>query len=203
MVVIERAPEPVVAARIFVDNAERDALSGETFDAFDPATGRVLAKVARGRAEDVDLAVASAARAQPAWARLDPNEKARLLWKVGERILAELEPLARLEALDVGKPVANARAIDVPRTADTFFYFSGWATKISGETIPVRGPFLNYTLREPLGVVGAIVPWNFPLLLSARKIAPALAAGNAVVLKPPEEASLSCLALARICAEVG
>jgi aldehyde dehydrogenase (NAD+)/phenylacetaldehyde dehydrogenase len=151
----------------------------------------------------VDLAVASAKRAFPAWARTDPNERQRILWKCGEGILANLEALARLETLDTGKPITNARTIDVPRTADTFFYFAGWATKLHGETIPVRGPFLNYTVREPLGVIGAIIPWNFPLLLAARKIAPALAAGNTVVLKPPEEASLSCLELARILAEAG
>ena len=147
--------------------------------------------------------MASAKRAFPAWARTDPNERQRILWKCGEGILANLEALARLETLDTGKPITNARTIDVPRTADTFFYFAGWATKLHGETIPVRGPFLNYTVREPLGVIGAIIPWNFPLLLAARKIAPALAAGNTVVLKPPEEASLSCLELARILAEAG
>jgi acyl-CoA reductase-like NAD-dependent aldehyde dehydrogenase len=147
--------------------------------------------------------VVSSARAFVAWSRTDPNERARILWKVGELVMGKLEELARLEALDTGKPIANARLIDVPRTADTFFYFSGWATKIGGETIPVRGPFLNYTLREPLGVIGAIVPWNFPLLLAARKIAPALAVGNTVVVKPPEEASLTTLVLAKIMADAG
>ncbi|HVY48506.1 MAG TPA: aldehyde dehydrogenase family protein [Minicystis sp.] len=194
---------PIAPQRLFLDNAERDALSGETMPTDDPATGEVLTTLARGRKEDVDLAVASAAKAFPAWARLDPNEKTRLLFKAGERILERAAELAHLEAVDTGKPIGNARAIDVPRTADTFFYYAGWATKIHGETIPVRGPFLNYTVREPLGVVGAIVPWNFPLLLAARKIAPALAAGNVVVLKPPEEASLSCLLLAKILAEAG
>jgi aldehyde dehydrogenase (NAD+)/phenylacetaldehyde dehydrogenase len=188
---------------LWIDNAPRPALSGATFTTPNPTTGEPLAELARGDRADVDLAVASAKRAFPAWARTDPNERQRILWKCGEGILANLEALARLETLDTGKPITNARTIDVPRTADTFFYFAGWATKLHGETIPVRGPFLNYTVREPLGVIGAIIPWNFPLLLAARKIAPALAAGNTVVLKPPEEASLSCLELARILAEAG
>jgi aldehyde dehydrogenase (NAD+)/phenylacetaldehyde dehydrogenase len=188
---------------LWIDNAPRPALSGATFTTPNPTTGEPLAELARGDRADVDLAVASAKRAFPAWARTDPNERQRILWKCGEGILANLEALARLETLDTGKPITNARTIDVPRAADTFFYFAGWATKLHGETIPVRGPFLNYTVREPLGVIGAIIPWNFPLLLAARKIAPALAAGNTVVLKPPEEASLSCLELARILAEAG
>jgi len=189
--------------KLWIDDRDADALSGETFDTVNPATGAKLAALPRGRREDVDAAVLAASRAFPAWARLDPNERARILWKAGELVASKVEELARLEALDTGKPIANARLIDVPRTADTFFYFSGWATKLGGETIPVRGPLLNYTLREPLGVIGAIIPWNFPLLLAARKIAPALAVGNTVVIKPPEEASLTTLALARILAEAG
>jgi aldehyde dehydrogenase (NAD+)/phenylacetaldehyde dehydrogenase len=196
------ASEPL-SARLWIDHQEREALTGETLDTPNPATGALLARLARGRAADVDVAVRSSRRAFDGWARLDPNDKARLLWRVGELVLAHGEELAQLETLDVGKPIANARLIDIPRTADTFFYFSGWATKLHGETIPVRGPFLNYTVREPLGVVGAITPWNFPLLLAARKIAPALAAGNTVVLKPPEEGCLSSLLLARILAEAG
>ena len=192
-----------LAGKLWIDNQDVSAASGETFDTMNPATGAKLASLARARREDVDVAVASASKAFPAWAKLDPNERARILWKAGELIMAKLEELARLEALDTGKPIANARLIDVPRTADTFFYFSGWATKLGGETIPVRGPFLNYTIREPLGVVGAIVPWNFPLLLGARKIAAALCVGNTVVIKPPEEASLTLLALAKILAEAG
>lgn len=189
--------------KLWIDNRAVDALSRETFDTMNPALGTKLASLARGRREDVDVAVRSASRAFPLWAKLDPNERARILWKVGELVMSNLEELAKLEALDTGKPIANARLIDVPRTADTFFYFSGWATKIGGETIPVRGPFLNYTVREPLGVIGAIVPWNFPLLLGARKIAAALAVGNTVVIKPPEEASLTVVALAKILAEAG
>ncbi|MFN7146127.1 MAG: aldehyde dehydrogenase family protein, partial [Myxococcota bacterium] len=188
---------------LWIDNAPRPAASGATFATPNPATGETLAELARGDRADVDAAVASARRAFPGWARTDPNERQRILWKAGELLLAATAELARIETLDTGKPITNAATIDVPRTADTFFYFAGWATKLGGETIPVRGPFLNYTVREPLGVIGAIIPWNFPLLLAARKIAPALAAGNTVVLKPPEEASLSSLELARILAEAG
>ncbi|MCK6507880.1 aldehyde dehydrogenase family protein [Myxococcota bacterium] len=193
----------LVPAALWLDNQEVPALSGQTLPTYAPGTGQVLAHLPRGQKEDVDRAVASALRAQPAWAALDVNERQRILWKAGEAVLAHAEALAWREAVDVGKPISNARAIDVPRTADTFFYFAGWATKLHGETIPVRGPLFTYTVREPLGVIGAIIPWNFPLLLAARKIAPALAAGNTVVLKPPEEASLSCLLLARCLAEAG
>ncbi len=189
--------------KLWIDNREISALSGATFPTNNPATGAPLATLARAGEEDVDVAVRSAARAFASWSKTDPNERARILWKAGELVMSKLEELAHLEALDTGKPIANARLIDVPRTADTFFYFSGWATKLGGETIPVRGPFLNYTVREPLGVIGAIIPWNFPLLLGARKIAAALTVGNTVVIKPAEEASLSTIALAKILAEAG
>ena len=193
----------VMDTKLWIDNRDVDAVAGETFETMNPATGVALATLARAKREDVDAAVASANKAFATWSRMDPNERARILWRVGELVMGKLEELARLEALDTGKPIANARLIDVPRTADTFFYFSGWATKVHGETIPVRGPMLNYTVREPLGVIGAILPWNFPLLLAARKIAPALAVGNTVVVKPPEEASLTTVALAKIMAEAG
>ncbi len=185
----------------WIDNAEHAGTA--TFETTNPADGGVLAHVARGTKADVDLAVASAKRAQEGWWRTDPTERERILRRAGELILERLEDLARIETLDTGKPIANARAIDVPRTADTFFYFSGWPTKLTGETIPVRGALFTYTVREPLGVIAAITPWNFPLLLAARKIAPALATGNTVVIKPPEEASLSTLALAKILSEAG
>jgi aldehyde dehydrogenase (NAD+)/phenylacetaldehyde dehydrogenase len=194
----------VAPGKLLIDGQERDALSGEAFETPNPATGRRLTTVARGRREDAELAVASARRAyEGAWSRVPAAERARILWKAGELIAARAEPLARLETLDTGKLLRNSRNIDVPRAADTFFYFSGWATKLHGETIPVSGPFLNYTLREPLGVVAAIIPWNFPFLLAARKVAPALAAGNAVVLKPAEEASLSSIELGKILLEAG
>ena len=203
MPTVTRSPEPKLQPGMWIDGEERPTVDGATFTTPDPATGATLADLPRGTSRDVELAVSAAQRAFRGWAATDPNERARLLWKLGEAVLHAAETLARLEALDTGKPIANARLIDVPRTADTFFYFSGWATKIHGETIPVRGPFLQYTLREPLGVIGAIIPWNFPLLLAARKIAPALAAGNVVIVKPPEEASLTTLMLGKLAAEVG
>jgi aldehyde dehydrogenase (NAD+)/phenylacetaldehyde dehydrogenase len=166
-------PPPLPPSLLWIDNEAVPAQSGATFTTEDPATGLPLATLARGGRADVERAVASAKAAQRRWAAVDPNEKQRTLWKIGEAVMAHLDRLAWLEAVDCGKPLANARAIDVPRTADTFFYFAGWATKLTGDTVPVRGPFLNYTVREPLGVVGAIIPWNFPLLLAARKIAPA------------------------------
>lgn len=189
--------------KLWIDNAPHEASSGERLPTANPATGDDLTTLARGRAADVDRAVASARAAFPSWAATDPNERARILWKAGELMMQRLDELAHLEAIDTGKPIGNARTIDVPRTADTFFYFSGWATKLEGSTIPVRGPLLNYTQREPLGVIGAIIPWNFPLLLAARKVAPALCVGNTVVLKPPEQASLSVLAMARALADAG
>ncbi|MDB4996000.1 MAG: betaine-aldehyde dehydrogenase [Myxococcaceae bacterium] len=188
---------------LWIDNKDVPAIAGETFETPNPATGDVLATLARGKKADVDVAVKAASRAFGAWSKMDPNERTRILWKAGELVMGKLEHLARLEALDTGKPLAMARLIDVPRTADTFFYFSGWATKLGGETIPVRGPFLNYTLREPLGVIGGIIPWNFPLLMAARKIAPALAVGNTVILKPAEQACLTVIELAKIMAEAG
>jgi aldehyde dehydrogenase (NAD+) len=193
----------MITANLWIDGAEVAAESGERFDSYNPATGEVLCTLPRARAADVDRAVSAARRAFDGWSRRDPNERARILWRAGELIEKHAEELARLESLDVGKPIASARLADVPRSADTFFYFSGWATKIHGETIPVRGPFLNYTLRQPLGVIGAIIPWNYPLLLAARKVAPALACGNTVVLKAPEQASLTALRLGQLLAEAG
>lgn len=194
----------VAPGRLWIDGQERDALSGETLETPNPATGQTLTTLARGRREDVDLAVRAAGKAfEGAWAKVSAADRARILWKAGELILERADELAMLETLDSGKLLRNSRNIDIPRAADTFFYFSGWATKLHGETIPVTGPFLNYTLREPLGVIGAIIPWNFPFLLAVRKVAPALAVGNTVVLKPAEEASLSSVALGKILLDAG
>jgi aldehyde dehydrogenase (NAD+)/phenylacetaldehyde dehydrogenase len=162
-----------------------------------------LAELARANKADVDKAVAGAEAALAAWDRVDVHERAKVLWRIGDGILARKEELAHIEAVDCGKPITNASMIDIPRAAETFHYFAGWADKLQGETIPVRGAFLNYTIREPLGVIAAIIPWNFPFLLAARKIAPALACGNAVILKPAEQASLSSLLLGEIAKEAG
>lgn len=184
------------------DNAP--ASSGKTFETYDPSTGEVLDELARGDKEDVDNAVAAATSSfESGWGKLSNRKRSKILWRIGELIEQNVKALAELESADAGKPIKNTRRADIPLSAETFQYFAGWASKIHGQTIPVATPHLNYTMREPIGVVGAITPWNFPLLLAARKVAAALAAGNTVVLKPPEEASLTCLELGRLALEAG
>jgi acyl-CoA reductase-like NAD-dependent aldehyde dehydrogenase len=170
-----------------------------TFPTFNPATGERLAEVVRGSPEDVDAAVRAARRAFPAWAAMLPAQRSRLLYQLAEAIEAHAEELAELETLDNGKPLREAAKGDVPLAVEHFRYYAGWPTKLGGRTVPVSIPgALNYTVREPVGVVGAIVPWNFPLLMAAWKVAPALAAGCTVVLKPAEQTPLSALRLAEI-----
>jgi phenylacetaldehyde dehydrogenase len=188
-----------------------DAASGETFDTPNPATGEKLATVAAGGAEDIDRAVRAARAAfdDGPWGRMTPSERGRVVWKIGDLILEHLEELAQLESLDNGKPLTVARAADVPLAADLFHYMAGWATKIEGNTIDISVPyapgaqFHAYTLREPIGVVGQIIPWNFPLLMAAWKIGPALATGNCVILKPAEQTPLTALVLGRLIQEAG
>ena len=185
--------------------------NGKTFDSFDPSTGEVLARAAEGEAEDINLAVAAARRAfdQGPWRRMTSSERGRIIWKIGDLILENLDELAELESLDNGKPLAVAKAADVPLAADLFHYMAGWATKIEGNTIPISVPyaagakFHAYTLREPIGVVGQVIPWNFPLLMAAWKLGPALAAGNTIVLKPAEQTPLSAIRLAELALEAG
>ncbi|HXE73825.1 MAG TPA: aldehyde dehydrogenase family protein [Candidatus Nitrosotenuis sp.] len=200
---IAPAPRDVAAGRIFIDGEARPAASGRTFPVYYPATGEVLTECAEGDAEDIDRAVQSARRAFPAWARLAPARRGSLLKALAERLTAHADELARLTTLEMGKPIRESSRVDVPHAAAVFRYFGEWCDKVGGETLPVDPGFLNYTLREPLGVVGAITPWNFPLVLAAWKVAPALAAGNTVVLKPPEQAPLACLRLAEIALEAG
>jgi acyl-CoA reductase-like NAD-dependent aldehyde dehydrogenase len=183
-----------------------EAASGKTFDTFNPANGQVLAKVAEGDAEDINRAVAAARKAFESgpWPKLTPSQRGRLLWKVAELIEQNAEELAQLETLDNGKPIKYSRGGDVPLTADHFRYFAGWATKLEGDTIPVSIPnMFTYTLREPLGVVGQIIPWNFPLQMAAWKLAPALACGNTAVLKPAEQTPLTALRLGELILEAG
>jgi phenylacetaldehyde dehydrogenase len=185
------------------------AADGRTFTVENPAQERSIAQVAQGGAADIDRAVAAARRAfeKGPWRRTNPSERARLLWKLADRIEELSEEFAQLESLDNGKPLTIARAADVALTVDHFRYYAGWATKIEGETIPINGPdgatFLDYTLREPMGVVGQIIPWNFPLLMAAWKLGAALACGNTVVLKPAEQTPLTALRLAKLICEVG
>jgi len=188
-----------------------DAASGETFRTPNPATGETLATIASGGAEDIDRAVkaARAAFETGPWSRMTPSERGRIIWKIGDLILEHLEEFAQLESLDNGKPLGVARAADVPLAADLFHYMAGWATKIEGNTIPISVPyapgaqFHAYTLREPVGVVGQIIPWNFPLLMAAWKLGPALAAGCTIVLKPAEQTPLSALCLGELMLEAG
>jgi len=197
--------------KLFIDGDWVDAASGRTFTTPNPATGETLATVAEGDAEDIDRAVRAARRAfeEGPWARLTPSDRGRLIWKIGDLILEHVDELAQLETLDNGKPYGVAQVADVPLAADLFHYMAGWATKIEGNSINISVPyapganFHAYTLREPIGVVGQIIPWNFPLLMAAWKLGPALAAGNCVVLKPAEQTPLSALRLAELIAEAG
>jgi phenylacetaldehyde dehydrogenase len=188
---------------VYIGGRWRPSASGRTITSLNPATGRPLARFARGGAADVDAAVAAAraALADPAWRDLTPLQRGDLLHRLAELVDAHADELAFLESLDNGKPVAVARAVDAGTTAKLFRYFAGWPSKFEGATIPVSRAgmrVLNYTVHEPIGVVGAIVPWNFPMSMASWKLAPALAMGNTVVLKPAEETSLSTLRLAEL-----
>jgi phenylacetaldehyde dehydrogenase len=190
---------------LVIDGETRPSASGRTLDVFDPATGEPLTTVPAGNAQDVDAAVAAARRALPVWQGLSTGKRAELLWALGAAIEARSEEFAQIEALDNGKPTAESLMVDVPLSASLFKYYAGWATKISGEVItPMSGaPFHVYTRREAVGVVAAIIPWNFPLLMCGYKLGPALAAGNTVVLKPAEQTPLAALRLLELMAEVG
>ncbi len=187
------------------------AASGKTFPTFDPATGEVLAQVAEGDKEDIDRAVGAARTAfeTGTWRRMTPSERGRIIWRIGDLIERNLDELAQLDSLDNGKPLTVARVADVPLAMDLFRYMAGWATKMEGNTIPISVPYtpgtkyLAYTLREPVGVVGQIIPWNFPLLMAAWKLGPALAAGCTIVLKPAEQTPLSALRLGELAQEAG
>jgi phenylacetaldehyde dehydrogenase len=187
------------------------AKSGKTFPTYDPSTGEVLAKVAEGDKADIDDAVKAARAAfdNGPWRKMTASERGKLMWKLADLLEKNLEEFAQLESLDNGKPVGVARAADVPLAADLFRYMAGWATKIEGNTIPLSVPYtpgaryLAYTLREPVGVVGQIIPWNFPLLMAAWKLGPALATGCTVVLKPAEQTPLTALRLGELICEAG
>jgi acyl-CoA reductase-like NAD-dependent aldehyde dehydrogenase len=189
--------------QLFIDGQFVDAASGETLATLNPHDNSVIAQVAMAGREDVDRAVAAAQRAFPVWSRMAAADRGRILLKLADLIEANAEELARLESLDTGHPLRDSRMLDVPRTAGCYRYFGGMADKFQGETIPVEAGFLNYTLREPLGVVGQVVPWNFPLMFTSWKMAPALAAGNCVVMKPAEITPLTSLKIAELMAEAG
>lgn len=182
-----------------------DSVSGETFATYDPATEEKIADVARGNAQDVDLAVKAARRAFETgpWATMDARDRGRLIGKLADLIEQHAEELAALETLDNGKPIRDSLAADIPLVIDCLRYYAGWADKLTGDTIPVRGNYFCYTRREPVGVVGQIIPWNFPALMVAWKWAPALACGCTIVMKPAEQTPLSCLRMAELATEAG
>jgi aldehyde dehydrogenase (NAD+) len=194
----------VMRKQLFINNEWRDAAGGKTIDVVNPATEEVIAEVASADRSDIDAAVAAARAALDGpWGRLSARERGRLVWKIGEMLMDKADEVARLETLHNGKPIFESRHIEVPAAAECFQYYAGWADKIHGETVPVKGNYLTYTLREPVGVVAAIVPWNFPLLLTSWKVAPALACGNTVIIKPASQTPLTAIALAEIVAAAG
>jgi phenylacetaldehyde dehydrogenase len=197
--------------RMLINGAWVEAASGKTFETVNPATGETLAQVAWGEAEDINRAVSAARRAfeEGPWRTMTASDRGRVIWRIGDLILENLEELAELETLDNGKPLGVARVADVPLAADLFHYMAGWATKIHGDTFPISvlyapgAKFHAYTAKEPVGVVGQIIPWNFPLLMAAWKLGPVLAAGCTVVLKPAEQTPLSAIKLGEIMQEAG
>jgi aldehyde dehydrogenase (NAD+) len=192
------------AAKLFINGEWRNGVTREEIAVVNPATEEVVAHVPAAASEDVNAAVMAAQAAlHGPWSRLDARERGRLLWAIGQRIMDRADEIARLETLHNGKPIFESRHVEIPAAAECFQYYAGWADKVHGETIPVKGSYLTYSLREPVGVIAAIVPWNFPLLLTAWKVAPALACGNTVVIKPASQTPLTAFALAEIAAEVG
>jgi len=192
---------------LYIDGRFMQAVSGKTFPVYNPATGEVIAHVPEAEEEDVNRAVLAARRAfdDGAWTRLAPSAKGKLLWKLADLLEQNLEEFAEIESLDNGKPFSVARVADVPLAVDMFRYMAGWATKIPGTTLPLSAgwDFHSFTVREPIGVVAQIIPWNFPLLMAAWKLAPALACGCTVVLKVAEQTPLSGLRLAQLIDEAG
>ncbi|MEN1679378.1 MAG: aldehyde dehydrogenase family protein [Planctomycetota bacterium] len=204
--VAETLPRPAVTeTQCFIGGRWVDSVSGKTFETINPATEEVIANVAEGDKADVDAAVASARKAFDSgpWRKMDARDRGRLMLKLADLMEADADHLAALETLDNGKPISDSKAADIPLAIDTIRYYAGWADKIHGATIPVRGKHFCYTLREPVGVVGQIIPWNVPLLMAAWKWGPALAAGCTIVMKPAEQTPLTCLRLAKLAQEAG
>ncbi len=189
--------------QLFIDGQFVDALDGQTLATLNPHDNSVIADVAMAGAADIDRAVAAAQRAYPAWSRMAAADRGRILLKLADLIEANAEELARLESLDTGHPIKDSRALDVPRTAACYRYFGGMADKFQGDVIPVEAGFLNYVQREPIGVIGQVVPWNFPLMFTSWKMAPALAAGNCIVMKPAEITPLTSLKIAELMSQAG
>jgi acyl-CoA reductase-like NAD-dependent aldehyde dehydrogenase len=191
--------------QVFIGGEWRPPASGETYPTINPATEEESARVARGDERDIDLAVQAARRAfeRGPWPKMTAAERGRLLWKLADLITANLDEMARLESVNTGKTLFDSGKVELPFAAEVFRYYAGWTTKIHGETLNLRDGAFTFTLRQPIGVIGAIVPWNFPFLLASWKIAPALAAGNTVVLKPASLTPLTALRFAQLTAEAG
>ncbi|WP_406700874.1 aldehyde dehydrogenase family protein [Singulisphaera sp. Ch08] len=200
-----RATRRAFQTKLLIDGKWRDSLSGKTFDTVNPATEEVIAQVAEGDAADIDLAVKAARKAFDSgpWRKMDARDRGRLMNRFADLIEENVDELAELETLDNGKPIGESRNADLPLVIDCFRYYAGWADKISGQTVPIRGNYFCYTKREPIGVAGQIIPWNFPMLMVAWKWGPALAAGCTVVLKPAEQTPLSALRLGELALEAG
>lgn len=201
----QRATRRAFQTKLLIDGKWRDSVSGKTFDTVNPATEEVIAQVAEGDAADIDLAVKAARKAFDSgpWRKMDARDRGRLLNRFADLIEENIDELAELETLDNGKPIGESRNADLPLVIDCFRYYAGWADKIVGQTVPIRGKFFCYTKREPIGVAGQIIPWNFPMLMVAWKWGPALAAGCTVVLKPAEQTPLSALRLGELALEAG
>src|SRR5947207_4427621 len=191
--------------KMLIDGKWVGSVSGRTFETINPATCEVIANVAEGEAPDIDRPVKAARPAfdKGPWRKMNARERGRLLYKLADRIEKNFDELAALETLDNGKPINDARTADLPLVLDCYRYYAGWADKIEGKTIPINGPYFCYTRHEPVGAVGQIIPWNFPLLMQAWKLGPALAAGCTVVLKPAEQTPLSALRVGELIMEAG
>ena len=195
---------PVKPGRLIINGEAVDSVSGATFQTKNPATDELITTVAEAGVEDVDRAVRAAHTAlEGPWAKMKPIDRSRALWKLGDLILQNADEIARLETLDNGKPIFESRYVDIDMVARCFHYFSGWATKLTGDTTAVQPGWFTYTLREPVGVVGAIIPWNFPMIMVGWKAAPALAAGNTIVIKPAELTPLSAIRIGELAIEAG
>jgi aldehyde dehydrogenase (NAD+) len=191
--------------KLYINGEFVESVSGKTFETINPATEEVLAVVSEAGPEDIDIAVRAARQAfeQGPWSKMSGAERGRLIYRLADLIEQHADVLALLETLDNGKPINHSKHADIPLTIEHFRYYAGWASKIVGQTIPVSGPYFNYTLHQPVGVVGQIIPWNFPLLMAAWKLGAALAVGCTVVLKPAEQTPLSALYLAELIEEAG
>src|SRR4051794_17396933 len=200
-----RATRRAFQTKLLIDGKWRDSQSGKTFDTVNPATEEVIAQVAEGDAADIDLAVRAARKAFDSgpWRKVDARDRGIMMNRLADLIESHIDELAELETLDNGKPISESRHADLPLVIDCFRYYAGWADKIHGQTIPIRGNYFCYTRREPVGVAGQIIPWNFPMLMVAWKWGPALAAGCTVVLKPAEQTPLTALRLGELALEAG